>query len=41
MASDTFVESETREKPECRGQHSFAMQSLFCRGGEYRRTKAL
>ena len=41
VSGDTFVESETREKPEGGGQHSFAVQSLFRRGGEHRRTKAL
>src|SRR3984957_16772254 len=41
MSRDAFVEPKTREKPEGSGQHSFAMQSLFCRCGEHGRTKAL
>src|SRR3984893_4073806 len=41
MSRDAFVEPKTREKPEGSGEHSLAVQSLFCRGGEHRRTKAL
>src|ERR1700721_4366049 len=41
MSRDAFIEPKTREKPEGSGEHSLAVQSLFCRGGEHRRTKAL
>src|SRR5258708_10367167 len=37
MPGHSFIESQTRKKTECGGQHAFAMQAFFGCGGKYRR----
>src|ERR1700733_6608095 len=41
VSRDTFIESETREQPEGGGQHSFAVEPFFRRGGKHRRAETL